>query len=142
MLTSGKATVGIYDIAASVVGDTPCRAVAGVQHFFPAYPAGGKQTLQLPVSVQFLPGCSELSRVTRKASDKHRKGIKAFTAGKQFAQQAGKLLQVGEIVPVHIQPDCHGNSLIQLHNGAIRVYSKPDEGSTFVIRIPLIYRNR
>ena len=33
------------------------------------------------------------------------------------------------------------NSIIQLHNGAIRVYSKPDEGSTFVIRIPLIYRN-
>ena len=32
-------------------------------------------------------------------------------------------------------------SIIQLHNGAIRVYSKPDEGSTFVIRIPLIYRN-
>ena len=30
-------------------------------------------------------------------------------------------------------------SIVQLHHGAIRVYSKEGEGSTFVVRVPLIY---
>jgi signal transduction histidine kinase len=31
-------------------------------------------------------------------------------------------------------------SVIQMHNGAIRVYSKPNEGTTFSVRIPLNYK--
>ena len=30
-------------------------------------------------------------------------------------------------------------SVIQLHHGAIKLYSKEGEGSTFTVRIPLIY---
>ena len=30
-------------------------------------------------------------------------------------------------------------SIVNLHNGAIRVHSSTDEGSTFVVRIPLVY---
>ena len=31
-------------------------------------------------------------------------------------------------------------SVITLHRGAIRVYSKPGEGTTFVVRVPLVYQ--
>lgn len=31
------------------------------------------------------------------------------------------------------------HSVIQLHHGAIKLYSKEGEGSTFTVRIPLIY---